>query len=364
MKRTAGSLSKEPKAKKQRPEVPDYHATPSLRDESGEVIWPAPKEQIAKARQFILDCVAAGKKTLIVPDKDADGLSSGAILQKTLVLLGLEPSLIHSHLLQKGHSIHDETEREAMTVHKADYIFVLDQGSRESPPVVDTPHQALIIDHHWALDSDFPKGSRHVSACNSPPVATSSLLTYHICAALHDDVERTCDWLCVVGTHGDLGNTLKWAPPFPDMTATFKTHTKKALNDVVSLINAPRRTASYNVAAAWTALATASSPASLLRSPALLAARAEVNAEVERCTHAAPHFSADGRIVVLRITSAAQVHPEASGGIVPKDEFEELMAVLEIGRRTKGEGEAASRGKPRQSNTLMNYFTSPNKEKA
>lgn len=41
-----------------------------------------------------------------------------------------------------------------------------------------------------------------------------------------------------MGTHGDLGNTLKWKPPFPDMTKVFKTHTKKAINDAVALINA------------------------------------------------------------------------------------------------------------------------------
>ena len=41
-----------------------------------------------------------------------------------------------------------------------------------------------------------------------------------------------------MGTHGDLGNTLKWKPPFPDMTDVFKTHTKKAINDAVALVNA------------------------------------------------------------------------------------------------------------------------------
>ena len=41
-----------------------------------------------------------------------------------------------------------------------------------------------------------------------------------------------------MGTHGDLGNTLKWTSPFPDMTEVFKTHTKKAINDAVALINA------------------------------------------------------------------------------------------------------------------------------
>ncbi|KAI1208422.1 DHH phosphoesterase [Annulohypoxylon truncatum] len=438
MKRSASSIPKTtPRAKKPRPEVPEYHLTPSIRDESGEIVWPAPREQIERARDFIRECVSAKKKTLIVPDKDADGLTSGAILQKTLILLGLEPDSISAHLLQKGTNIHDERERAAMAACKPDYIFVLDQGSRKSPPVIDAPHKALVIDHHWALDEDFPEGSQHVTACNSPPVATSSLLTYHICNELHEEVQSSCDWLCAMGTHGDLGNTLKWEPPFPDMKATFKTYTKKAVNDAVSLINAPRRTATYGVPAAWTALITASSPKDLLQNSSLLAARAEVNAEVERCTHTAPKFSSDGKIAVFRINSAAQVHPviatrwaghlqspklevilvanegylpgmvnfscriprsararerpvniietlkdiaarapnptlrdrlgesfarghkEASGGIVPKVEFEEFLDILEIGKKPEisGSPKKAKAAPLKQANTLTNYFS-------
>ncbi|KAI2602233.1 DHH phosphoesterase [Hypoxylon sp. NC1633] len=436
MKRSASSLSKAaPRSKKPRSEVPEYHLTPSLRDETGEIIWPAPKVQIERARSFILD-VSAKKKTLIVPDKDADGLTSGSILQKTLILLGLQPHLISAHLLQKGSNIHEESERAAMAAHEPEYIFILDQGSRKSPPVIDGPHKALIIDHHWALDDDFPEGSDHVTACNSPPVATSSLLTYHICNELHDNVRSDCDWLCVMGTHGDLGNTLKWEPPFPDMKTTFKTYTKKAVNDAVSLINAPRRTATYDVPAVWAALTAAASPADLLKNSSLLAARAEVNAEVERCTHTAPKFSSDAKIAVFRINSAAQIHPviatrwaghlqspklevilvanegylpgmvnfscriprsararnppvniievlqgiaerapnptlrerlgesfarghkEASGGIVPKAEFEEFMDILELGKKAEGGSpkKAKKDAPPKQSNTLMNYF--------
>jgi hypothetical protein len=381
--------------------------------------------------------VTAQQRTLIVPDKDADGLTSGSILLRTLVLLGLDPDLISVHLLQRGSNIHEDSERAAMASHKPSYVFVLDQGSRKSPPVIDLPHKALVIDHHFALDDDFPNGSAHVTACNSPPVSTSSLLTYLICRGLHEDVAPMCDWLCIMGTHGDLGNTLKWQPPFPDMAAAFKKYTKKAINDAVSLINAPRRTASYSVQAAWEALTAAKAPADLLRNRHLLSARAEVNAEVERCTHTAPSFSSDGKIAVFRISSAAQVHPviatrwaghlssaklevvlvanegylpgmvnfscriprsararsppvniievlkgvadrapdqtlrqrlgesfarghkEASGGIVPRAEFEELLDILEVGTKGGTGTMTAKKGKndgPKQGNTLMNYF--------
>ena len=347
------------------------------------------------------------------------------------------------HHLKKGGNIHDEDERTAMSALKPDYIFVLDQGSRKSPPVTDSPHRALIVDHHHALEDDFPDGSEHVSACHSPPVATSSLLTYHVCCPLHEQVQSSCDWLCVMGTHGDLGNTLKWEPPFPDMKLTFKQYTKKALNEAVSLINAPRRTPAFNVSAAWHALVTAGAPGDVLKDNALLAARADVNAEVERCTHTAPKFSGDAKIAVFRISSLAQVHPviatrwaghlqsprleivlvanegyipdmvnfscrivrtarardppvniietlksiadgatdptlrarlgesfarghkEASGGVVRKEEFEELMDILEIGKKPDDASPRKTKAKdsrPAQSNTLMNYYgKSPSK---
>lgn len=212
--------------------------------------------------------------------------------------------------MSKGTNVHSEVEREQMKAASPAFIFVLDQGSRRSEPLIDEPHRGLVIDHHYAASTeDFPKDADFVTACNSPPVATSSLLTYEICKPLHPGVVERCAWLCVTGTHGDLGNTLKWEPPFPDMKATFKQYTKKTLNEVVSYVNAPRRTATYDVSSAWDALVSAEQPSEVLKHPRLLAARQEVNAEVERCTHAAPKFSADGKVAVFRISSEAQVHP-------------------------------------------------------
>lgn len=246
---------------------------------------------------------------MIVPDKDADGLSSGVILRRTLVILGLKPDLIHVHLLSKGRTVHHEDERKAMAAESPEYIFVLDQGSRKSGPLIDAPHTGLVIDHHNATPEEFPEGSFFCTANKSPPVVTSALLTFLLCEPLHEGVRDETDWLCVVGTHGDLGNTLKWEKPFPDMAATLKKYTKKALNDVVSYVNAPRRTATYDVSSAFDALLTAVHPKDVLKHSRLLAARQEVNAEVERCTHTAPKFSQDGKVAVFRIKSEAQVHP-------------------------------------------------------
>ena len=98
------------------------------------------------------------QKTLIVPDKDADGLDAGVILYRTLVALGLDESLLDVHLLAKGNNIHDELERELMKAKRPKYVIVADQGSRSGPPVVDLPDtKCLIIDHH--LSDDFPEST-------------------------------------------------------------------------------------------------------------------------------------------------------------------------------------------------------------
>ena len=199
----------------------------------------------------------AQEKTLIVPDKDADGLDAGVIIYRTLTALGHSPSLIDVHLLPKGYNIHDEQERAAMKAKQPRFVIVVDQGSRRGPPVIDSEQtESLIIDHH--LSDEFPENAlvstagerlgggsylfayydQVVSACHYPPVATSALLTYEICRPLHPDVANTCSYLCVMGTHGDLGTSLKWKPPFPDMTETFRLYSKKAINDAVALINA------------------------------------------------------------------------------------------------------------------------------
>ena len=197
------------------------------------------------------------------------------------------------------------------TTYNPSYIIVLDQGSRAAARIIDNSStKSLILDHH--LSDSFPEDALVVSACHYPPVATTSLLTYLICLPLHPSsitFTDTCAYLACIGTHGDLGNTLKWLPPFPDLTPTLKQHTKKAINEAVSLINAPRRTARYDVASAWSALLASSSPKDLLTNRRLLEARAEINAEVERHTHSPPKFTPDGRIAVLRIHTPSQVHP-------------------------------------------------------
>ena len=201
------------------------------------------------------ESASAQKPTLIVPDKDADGLSSGVIIHRTLVKLGLDPKLLDVHLVGKGSNIHVKDERKLMLEKRPNFVIVLDQGSRGGPPIIDDDEaKSLLIDHH--LSDDFPKDAQVspslatefngltlfqvVSACHFPPVATTALATYEICKEVDSGIAQDCAYLCAIGTHGDLGTSLKWEPPFPDMTETFKKYGKKTINDCVSYLNARR----------------------------------------------------------------------------------------------------------------------------
>lgn len=107
-----------------------------------------------------------------MPDKDADGLSSGVIIYRTLTKLGLPSSHIDVHLVQKGANIHDEAERAAMQAKQPKYVIVVDQGSKAAPPVVDAVEtKSLIIDHHMA--DEFPKNALVIES----PLAVDDALT-------------------------------------------------------------------------------------------------------------------------------------------------------------------------------------------
>ncbi|KAI0641264.1 hypothetical protein C8Q79DRAFT_920178 [Trametes meyenii] len=283
--------------------------------------WPAPETQMSAARAFLIECAASDSTTLLLPDKDADGLTSGLIVYLTLLHLGLAPSRISAHFPDKGTTIHAPHERAT----NARYVIATDQGSRGGPPLLgvnSATTKTLVIDHHWS--TAFPEGAVVCSAARSPPVATSSTLAYELCLPLLENGPEKDDgalrerlaYLCAIGTMGDLGAGFRWEPPFPDMRTCFKRWTKKVLGEAVALLNAPRRTPEYDVPTAWRALLGSSSPRALVDASSsnpdvrrLFAARASITAEVKRCAHNPPVFSGDGRVALVRISSAAQVHP-------------------------------------------------------
>ncbi len=73
--------------------------------------------------------------------------------------MGLDSKHLDVHLVQKGSNIHEEDERKLMLEKRPSYVIVLDQGSRNGPPVIDDPEaKSIIIDHH--LSDEFPKNAQ------------------------------------------------------------------------------------------------------------------------------------------------------------------------------------------------------------
>lgn len=73
--------------------------------------WPAPVSQLEAARTFLKETAQGKHLTVISADKDADGLSAGLVIHKTLRLLGMPEELLHVHLLTKGQGLFGDVER-------------------------------------------------------------------------------------------------------------------------------------------------------------------------------------------------------------------------------------------------------------
>ncbi|EPS43575.1 hypothetical protein H072_2331 [Dactylellina haptotyla CBS 200.50] len=305
--------------------------------------WPAPRQSIQAARDFILSSAISTQPTLLVPDRDCDGLSSGHILRRTLIALGKTKERIAVHFIGKGRNIHAIEERrklESRTLggEKFGTIIVLDQGSNDDGEIA-TGVSTLILDHHFS--KTFPRNAVICSACESPPIATSSLLTYIVCKGLlaesgllSAELGRTLEWLALVGICGDLGpNVPLHKDPYPNELHESNLSYKTSVSKLVPFLNAPRRTPSSDPGDSWELLRIASDavppidPKQIMvltsdtppTEPTLLSlrkillnldkARNATFEETEKCSHTPPIFSEDGRLAILTINSAYQIHP-------------------------------------------------------
>ena len=97
----------------------------------------------------------------------------------------------------------------------------------------------LLSSYQTVITATFSVLLQVVSAYGHEPVATTSLLAYVLCHELHDSLEDKVAWLGILGTFGDLGSSVKWDPPFPDMGSAIKQHGGKTkYSQAVSLLNA------------------------------------------------------------------------------------------------------------------------------
>ncbi|KQS75611.1 phosphoesterase [Rhizobium sp. Leaf384] len=242
-----------------------------------------------------------GDRPLIACHNDADGLSAGVLLKKALERHSVDCSV---RLVGKGENAYAPAFAEEIDARydsgAITGIIIADLGvSDQLPPT----WPAILIDHH--VPTGLPAHATIISGIEDDPVPTSSLLAYR-CARSIGDAEPDL-WLAAIGIIGDMAD----GSGFPEMEEA-RRFGITALRKAVSLVNAPRRSASGDATPAFELLAKASGPKDVLsgvfpETARLQAAQAEVRRELDEARKAAPRFAGD--VAIIPISSPCQVHP-------------------------------------------------------
>lgn len=242
------------------------------------------EEAIATGRAFLAECDAG---TVIVPDGDADGLCSGALVARAL---GGTPRF---ELARKGEGTWSETMRERLA--GASRLVVLDAGV-PAEPLLEVP--TLVVDHHRPRGT--PRGVVVVSSHTGSREPTS-LVTWEL---VRDRVGEEHEWLAVLGGVADMGAPARRA-------AIEERWGKTNLVRAISLVNAARRAPPHDVRTALDVLLAAREPADIAKGRVpgvekLAVYRSRVKAEMDRWGVQHPRFA--GKIALLPIRSPARIH--------------------------------------------------------
>jgi single-stranded-DNA-specific exonuclease len=235
---------------------------------------------------------AAGRTPLLLGHFDADGLTALAILSRSLP--GSEVRLVG-----KGETPWTDSVRAELEQRRPPAIVATDLGVRSGEILADTP--ACLIDHHVPMG--VPGDALVISGNGCVPEPTSALLAFWACGSPDELL-----WLAAMGLIGDMADEAG----FPELAAAQKRYGKTALRNAVSLVNAPRRTASADATPALNLLLRCDSPKELLsgqhpETAELHAAKEEVKAEMEVARKVAPKVRGD--IALIPLDSPCQIHP-------------------------------------------------------
>ena len=229
---------------------------------------------------------------LILGHFDADGLAALAILKRSLPDASMR-------LVGKGENPWEPGVQAELAGRAPAALIATDLGVREGDIVAGVP--TCLIDHH--VPTGTPGAATVISGNGLDPEPTSALLAWWAAGA--DD---RLLWLAAVGLIGDMAED----KGFAELAAAQGRYGKTALRSAVSLINAPRRTASADATPALELLLKCDSPKELLsgehpETAVLLAAKEEVKAEMEVARRVAPKVR--GEVALIPLDSACQIHP-------------------------------------------------------
>ena len=233
-----------------------------------------------------------GARPLILGHFDADGLAATAILARSLD--GCDVRLVG-----KGENPWSEAIREVVAERRPGGLIATDLGVREGEIAPGVP--TILIDHH--VPTGTPGEAVVISGNGCVPEPTSALLAFWSVGAPDELL-----WLAAIGLIGDMAEEAGFA----ELAEAQRRYGKTALRNAVSLINAPRRTASADAGPALALLMKCNSPKELLsgehpETAQLLAAKEEVKAEMEVARRVAPKVRGD--VALIPLASPCQIHP-------------------------------------------------------
>lgn len=236
---------------------------------------------------------------LVMGHNDADGLSAAAVFVRALRAAGWDA---RPRILGRGENPWSAAMAAELADARLGGIVVTDLGTRPGAVKAGTP--TVVVDHH--VPTGTPDGAATViSGHGLDPIPTSSLLAYW-CAGAVGEAEPLL-WLAALGLIGDMAEKAGFA----EMGAA-RRYGVTALRDAVTLLNAPRRSASGDAGPALALLLKADGPKEITsgqhaETAALRAAREEVKAELEAAKKIGPKVR--NGVALIRFHSACQIHP-------------------------------------------------------
>lgn len=238
-------------------------------------------------------------RTVAIHDVDADGLAAGVVWQKVMERTGYTPQRITPN---RERNAWTPENRERLEKAAPDFLWTLDLGSQSVKILPGVP--TCFIDHHHP--EGVPEGDTLISGYAWDPIPNTSWIMWEIGKAVAD--VEDIDWIAVIGTLSDLGEKAPWE----QIALAKKKYTAKWLKEATALVNAPRRSASFEAELGAQALLEHQNPRDLCESQsesgeALRAARQEVAAALDEGKKAAPTFA--GQVALVRVNSPCQIHP-------------------------------------------------------
>jgi single-stranded-DNA-specific exonuclease len=262
-------------------------------------------EDLANARQAFGAFVAAipsSTDITILCDGDVDGLGAGVVLWHFLTRRGFDADKISVFQPDKGENAFTPSTRGYVARAHPKALFVLDLGVSDRQIIHKIP--TLFVDHH--KPSGIPPDGVAISGYRWDPVPTSSLLTYLLCNAQGEVVDKA--WVAAIGNLGDLG------PKYPELDAAAREQKLKWIREATTLLNSAKRSSIYATGAAFRVLCDAQSARKIVEGDSpdlqvLRRCREEVRAALEEAKRLAPKFSKTEKVAMFEFSSPSRIHP-------------------------------------------------------